>query len=617
MTSVDFEARSGLRYYLLASAAIAAALTITSDVADARRHHRSHAHHAHAARGHHRHARLETYSPPFASIVVDGNSGTVLQAASPDALRHPASLTKVMTLYLLFERLESGRIKLDSPLKVSEHAAEQAPTKLELKPGQTITVEDAIKSMVTKSANDAAVTVAENLAGDEENFAKLMTQKAHALGMAHTKYVNASGLPDDDQITTARDQALLGRAIQERFPRYYKFFSTETFVYHGEAMRNHNHLLGAVDGVDGIKTGFTRASGFNLLTSLHRDGRYLVGVVMGGPSASERDERMRELIGAHIKEAALRRTAPTIAELAERRDEPAIKIPAARPDRTVTASVDSRVVAGSNDPIRPLLVKTISYRTAPAQTASLTPMPALIPVAAPAPAAQPDAAQPAAPAQAATRASPQLRAEIASAAPSVDLKTAVQVTPQVAPQVTPQVTAQVTPQATPQVTPQATPQAAPQVSPHVTPLTAQMTAQVAAQAEPLPPARMLAERVPAKLAETAPVQMQPAQIEPAPAEVRTIMPSPAAYSAPATHAHGGWLIQIGAFDDEDQAKQHLSAAQIKVHVPLAAKDPFTERVQKGDKALYRARFAGFDKSTAEAACRALKRSDFECMTLKN
>jgi D-alanyl-D-alanine carboxypeptidase len=595
MASVDFEARCGLRYCLLASAAIAAALTITSDVADARRHHRSQ---AHAGRSHHRHARLEDYSPPFASIVVDGNSGAVLQAASPDALRHPASLTKVMTLYLLFERLESGRLKLDSPLKVSEHAAEQAPTKLELKPGQAITVEDAIKSIVTKSANDAAVAVAENLAGDEVNFAKLMTQKAHALGMAHTKYVNASGLPDDDQITTARDQALLGRAIQERFPRYYKFFSTETFVYHGEAMRNHNHLLGAVDGVDGIKTGFTRASGFNLLTSLHRDGRYLVAVVMGGPSASERDERMRELIGAHIKEAALRRTAPTIVEVAERRDEPATKIPTARPDRTATASVDSRVVAGANDPIRPLLVKTISYRTAPAQTASLTPMPALIPVAAPASTAQAAAAQPAAPAQAAARARPQLRAEIASAAPSVDLKAAAQA----APQVTSQVASQVTPQIAPQVAPQAAPQIAPQM---------------AAQAEPLPPARMLAERVPAKLAETAPVQMQPAQIEPAPAEVRTIMPSPAAYSAPATHAHGGWLIQIGAFDDEAQAKQHLSAAQIKVHAPLAAKDPFTERVQKGDKALYRARFAGFDKSTAEAACRALKRSDFECMTLKN
>ncbi|HEX8808202.1 MAG TPA: serine hydrolase, partial [Xanthobacteraceae bacterium] len=225
MGSVDFEARSGLRYCLLASAAVAAALTVTGDVADARHHHHSRAHHAHAGHGH-RHARLEDYSPPFSSIVVDGNSGAVLQAASADGLRHPASLTKVMTLYMLFERLESGRLKLDSPLKVSEHASEQAPTKLELKTGQTITVEDAIKGIVTKSANDAAVAVAENLAGDEGTFTKLMMQKAHALGMAHTIYVNASGLPDDDQVTTARDQALLGRAIQERFPRYFKYFST-------------------------------------------------------------------------------------------------------------------------------------------------------------------------------------------------------------------------------------------------------------------------------------------------------------------------------------------------------------------------------------------------------
>src|SRR6201981_3014472 len=305
MASVDSEARFGLRYCLLASAAVAAALTITGDVADARRHHHSRAHHAHAGNGH-RHARVEDYSPPFASIVVDGNSGSVLQAASPDALRHPASLTKVMTLYRWFERLEAGRLRLDSALKISEHASEQAPTKLGLKPGQTINVEDAIKGIVTKSANDAAVAVAENLSGDEESFAKLMTQKAHALGMAHTIYVNASGLPDDDQVTTARDQSILGRAIQERFPRYYRYFSTESFVYHGEAMRNHNHLPGAVDGVDGIKTGFTRASGFNLVTSVHRGGRYLVAVVMGGHSSIERDAHMRELISVHIKKAAMR-----------------------------------------------------------------------------------------------------------------------------------------------------------------------------------------------------------------------------------------------------------------------------------------------------------------------
>jgi D-alanyl-D-alanine carboxypeptidase len=581
MASVDSEARFGLRYCLLASAAVAAALTITGDVADARRHHHSQVHHAHAGRGH-RHARLEDYSPPFASIVVDGNSGAVLQAASSDALRHPASLTKVMTLYLLFERLESGRLRLDSALKISEHASEQAPTKLGLKPGQTISIEDAIKGIVTKSANDAAVAVAENLGGDEESFAKLMTQKAHALGMAHTIYVNASGLPDDDQVTTARDQSILGRAIQERFPRYYRYFSTESFVYHGEAMRNHNHLLGAVDGVDGIKTGFTRASGFNLLTSLHRDGRYLVAVVMGGPSASERDERMRELIGAHIKEAAVRRTAPMVAEIGERREEASAKSPASRTDRAATANVEPRtapsttptttprMAAGSNDPIRPLLVKTISYRTAAVQTASLAPMPALVPVAATAPVSQPSAAAPA---------GSQVRTEIAVAAPKVELKVA---------------------QAEPSVAPAAASEPAPVKSVTAAPVRTQPV-------QPQP-------------AQTQAAQMQPAQIEPAPIETHIAAAKPQtapAYSAPPVHGHGGWLIQIGAFDDEAEAKQHLTAAQSKVHLALAAKDPFTERVQKGDKALYRARFAGFDKSTAEAACRALKRSDFECMALKD
>ena len=196
-----------------------------------------------------------------ASIIVDGNTGQVLEASNPDAPRHPASLTKIMTLYLLFERLDAGKITLDTPLKVSQHAADQDPTKLDLKPGSTIPVEDAIKGVVTRSANDAAVTIAENLGGSEEDFARLMTQKAHALGMSRTTYVNASGLPNDDQITTARDQALLGRAIQERFPKYYKYFSLPSFVYRGVAIRNHDHLLGSVEGVDGIKTGFTTRIG--------------------------------------------------------------------------------------------------------------------------------------------------------------------------------------------------------------------------------------------------------------------------------------------------------------------------------------------------------------------
>ena len=329
MAWLSSKARRGLRSGTVGLAAAATALSIGSDGADARHHHRVHVSYVHvsharhsASSGHisghvHRHAHSEEYSPPGSSIVVDGNSGAVLQAANQDAPRHPASLTKVMTLYLLFERLDSGKMRLDTPLKVSQHAADQDPTKLDLKPGSTISVEDAIKGVVTRSANDAAVTIAENIGGDEDTFAKMMTAKAHALGMTRTTYVNASGLPDDDQNTTARDQATLGRAIQDRFPRYYKYFSTESFVYHGESIRNHNHLLGSIEGVDGIKTGFTRASGFNLLTSVHRDGRFLVAVVMGGHSAFARDAHMRDLIGEHIKEAAVHRTAPMIADSGE------------------------------------------------------------------------------------------------------------------------------------------------------------------------------------------------------------------------------------------------------------------------------------------------------------
>src|SRR5215470_18001489 len=254
---------------------------------------------------------------PYADIVVDANSGAVLHATNPDARRHPASLTKIMTLYLLFEQLEAGKLKLDTPLKVSAEAAGQTPTKLGLKPGSTLAVEDAIKGMVTRSANDAAVVVAEAIAGSEDDFAKLMTHKAQALGMKNTVYKNASGLPDDNQVTTARDQSTLGRAIQERFPRYYKYFSIRSFTFRGESISNHNHLLGKVEGVDGIKTGYINASGFNLVTSVHRGNRYLVAVVMGGSSGGSRDARMRELISDKIAQASTKRTTSMFAEAGE------------------------------------------------------------------------------------------------------------------------------------------------------------------------------------------------------------------------------------------------------------------------------------------------------------
>jgi len=254
------------------------------------------------------------YRPPYAAIVVDDKSGFVLHEVSVDEPRHPASLTKIMTLYLLFEQLEEAKLNLDTPLPVSSRAAMQNPTKLGLKANQTIKVEDAIKGLVTRSANDAAVVIAEAIGGSEEEFAKLMTLKARALGMTSTTYINASGLPADEQITTARDQAILGRAIQHRFPGYYQYFATPSFHYKGAEIHNHNALLGQVKGVDGIKTGYTEASGYNLVTSVRRDERHIVAVVLGGTSNAARDARMRQLIEEYISFASSQRTVPVIVD---------------------------------------------------------------------------------------------------------------------------------------------------------------------------------------------------------------------------------------------------------------------------------------------------------------
>ncbi len=262
-----------------------------------------------------------------AAIVVDGNSGRTLFAVNENQPRHPASVTKVMTLYLLFEQLEKGQLRLDSPLMISQHAAAQAPSKLGLRPGETIEVEHAIKAVVTKSANDIAVAIAENIGGDEDSFARMMTSKAHALGMHSTHFANASGLPNSEQITTAHDLAVLGRAIQDRFPHYYRYFSTHTFAYRGAVMQNHNHLLGQVEGMDGIKTGYTAASGFNLLTSVRRGGHHIVAVVLGGATAGARDRYMASLIEDHIDDGAGVRTAAAISE-----DQPAERVAAVEPE---------------------------------------------------------------------------------------------------------------------------------------------------------------------------------------------------------------------------------------------------------------------------------------------
>lgn len=232
----------------------------------------------------------------YASIVIDAESGLVLQEVNADAQNYPASLTKMMTLYLLFEQIDAGRVRLDQQLAVSAHGAAQAPSKLNLAPGETIAVRDAILAVVTKSANDVAVTIAENLAGSERAFAERMTQKARQLGMRNTFFHNASGLPDRQQHTTARDLSILARALYKDFPNNYHYFGTREFAYRGAVMANHNHLMSRYPGMDGIKTGYIAAVGFNLAASASRDGHRLIGVVMGGESARARDQRMALLL---------------------------------------------------------------------------------------------------------------------------------------------------------------------------------------------------------------------------------------------------------------------------------------------------------------------------------
>jgi D-alanyl-D-alanine carboxypeptidase (penicillin-binding protein 5/6) len=230
----------------------------------------------------------------YAAIVVDAKSGEILYAKHADSPRYPASITKVMTLYLTYEALASGKLHLDDRVPFSPHAAAQAPSKLGVRPGDSISVQDAIEAMCTLSANDAAVAMAEKLGGTESRFAALMTLRAQELGMQNTHFANANGLPDSRNISSARDIAIMSRAVMRDFPQYYHYFSEESFNFRGRQVVNHNHLLGP--GVDGLKTGFTNASGFNIAISGVRDNRRLIVVVMGGPTRVSRDQNAEDLM---------------------------------------------------------------------------------------------------------------------------------------------------------------------------------------------------------------------------------------------------------------------------------------------------------------------------------
>jgi D-alanyl-D-alanine carboxypeptidase len=456
--------------------------------------------------------RRGSYAPPYASIVVDVNSGRVLQATNADAPRFPASVTKVMTLYMLFEQLERGKFTLESELPVSAFAARQAPSKIGFDPGETIAVEDAIKALVTKSANDVAVVVAEAIGGDQETFAEMMTRKARAIGMKSTTFRNASGLPNPEQVTTARDLTILGKAIHDRFPRYWRYFQTRNFEYAGRSYRNHNRLLGRVDGVDGIKTGFTRASGFNLLTSAKSGNRHLIAVVLGGRSGRIRDAQMASLIDNHLPRAyAGARQTPVFAE--RRSDEP-----------VVTAQVpDSRAGRAEAPKVEP-------PKAEPVRVAETRPAPPVAPVAA---------------------------ATIPNRVPSTPAAAAF----------------------APQPQQPAGPQLKWTTGPQPTAATRNAPGRQAA--------------------------VQTAQADP--------VTTASTKAAPAAASRNGYVIQLGASDDEKKARAILDTAKTKNRTVLADAEAFTEKVQKGDATLWRARFGGFDDNKdATSACAALKRSGFAC-----
>ena len=597
---MDGAAAFGLFLFRAAAGLFAASFFLACLLATpAEAHHRGHAHH-HVARSFPRHfahaghaARWNRYgrTPPsapsrnFAAIVVDGNSGQTLYARNEDEPRHPASITKVMTLYLLFEQLERGRLSLDSQLRVSAHAAAQKPTKLGLRPGQSIMVEDAIKAVVTRSANDMAVAIAEAIGGDEEHFAELMTRKAHDLGMSRTRFVNASGLPDDAQITTARDLSILGRAVQERFPRYYRYFSTHAFYYAGQTILNHNHLMDRVEGMDGIKTGYTNASGFNLLTSVKRNGHFIVAVVMGGTSAASRDRIMAGLIEDQIDNGATVRTASAIQDNAS-------------PDLPPRPRADARLAA-PDLPLRAQAQPETQDNPRPTPPAALA-------------YAEPQAAAATIPGQKIT-----LRALAPAPLPPADLVREASIVPD----------APIAKTRPAYISGGAQPQAAAAAASKKAPANAALarntsldgsTAQSGdATASIVTPSTMrwVAGPAPAKDRKTADKPVEKAAPQQAAAE-----PADSAESATARRpaaSRTGWMIQIGATDDVAKANALLAKAKADGRNTLGRAQPFTEKVQKGASTLYRARFAGLEADSAELACKTLKRTGFSCFATKN
>ena len=597
-------------------------------------------------------AGLASAQSKHAAMVIDANSGETLHADKADEPRYPASLTKMMTLYMVFEQLELGRLTPSTKIKVSQEAASAQPTKLDLEPGEQIAVIDAIKALITKSANDMAIALAEAVGGSEAKFAELMTAKARSIGMRNTTFRNASGLPDPGQVTTARDMLTLALHLQDDFPKYFPLFALRSFTYNGSSYRNHNTMLNSFEGIDGIKTGYTRMSGFNLVTSLHRGDKHLVGAVFGGTTAGTRNLTMRMLLTRSLLKASTKKTrkpAPVLVARAkpatrpETRPEPAKTVAAiapAKPKPQIVANPKSQKPVPSQPP-QPNSSSTAPALVAPEpiQLASTAPEPA----AEPAPAEAPAAVQPATPIEIAKVRPVMVAPRIKRTAFVIAPEPEIQAEPNPVPEQTPAVAAAMAALSEPLPVRQAP---APQVEAIVPPIVVTRPPAAAPEARPVAaprqtiaaPSRPVAPAVAAPpqqaavtpqrgaMPSTLQAQAQslgrgvPTSAPMAPQQVAFATTTPSHLRGPVPTAPvagpSGFHIQIGAYASATEAERVLRDTQARASGLLKAATPVTAPVQKENRLLYRARFAGFSAQTAANTCLELRRTAIDCFVMK-
>jgi D-alanyl-D-alanine carboxypeptidase len=493
----------------------------------------------------------------YAALIIDANTGRVLHDHAADEARFPASLAKMMTLYIVFEQLQQKRLSPSTRITISENAADTAPSKLGLKAGSDIAVIDAVRALITKSANDIAVALAEHIGGSEDRFARLMTQKAKLLGMGSTTFRNPHGLPDSGQVTTARDMVTLALHLNDDFPQYFPLFATRAFAYNGSVYRNHNTLLGRFEGIDGIKTGYTTASGFNLVSSVRRDGKHVVGAVFGGNTAAARNAHMRVLLSRALERASTHKTRRPM--LVARTEVPSPR----RAQRTTVGS--------AQEPIR--VAQAPAARGEPARLPPVT----------------------------ITEASERdlsTNAQVQMPSPRIEIARvrAVPVAPRT--RVVEARMQSFSDGAAPVVR---TAEAAPRAYASMEDLLERGAAPSSLDAQ----AERISRGQPVLTASTWATASMVSHNQPV-AAVRTAAAAPS----------GGFAVQVGAFNSEQEARRGLQTARERAGSALGSASPLTQPVQAGGKQLYRARFAGFDAQGASAACQELKRRQVDCLVVR-